>query len=126
VAPLLRAGHATSARRRWRQPPARRSTASIVGEDSRHERDAHQQALETFANLARLLTRAHEAAGVLAPSDPLQAFIDLRVYIVREEDAAVLRDLVASRFPHLATIEYAQADLCRRELLVEIEGVARL
>jgi hypothetical protein len=59
-------------------------------------------------------------------SDPLHAFTDLRVYIVRDEDAPIVRELVAARCPSLDRVELAQADLCRRELLVEIEGVAVL
>jgi chorismate lyase/3-hydroxybenzoate synthase len=102
-------------------------TASIVGEDSRHERDVHEQALETFENLERLLERAFEAAGIAPrPADALEAFTNLRVYVVREDDAPAVRGLVATRFPHVESIEYAQADLCRRELLVEIEGLAQL
>jgi hypothetical protein len=34
--------------------------------------------------------------------------------------------MVGERFGRTARIEFAQADLCRRELLVEIEGVATL
>jgi chorismate lyase/3-hydroxybenzoate synthase len=102
-------------------------TASIVGEDSQHERDAREQMIETFANLARLLERAYEVAHVAGrPDDALRAFTHLRVYIVREDDATVVRRLVAARFPQVESIEYARADLCRRELLVEIEGRAEL
>jgi chorismate lyase / 3-hydroxybenzoate synthase len=110
-------------------------TASIVGEDSQHEHDVRRQTLETFENLARLVARAREAAGPcdvsaearrsLAKADPLDAFTDLRVYIVRDEDAPIVRELVTVRCPSLH-VELAQADLCRRELLVEIEGVATL
>ena len=49
-----------------------------------------------------------------------------RVYIVRDSDAPLLREMVTERFGRTARIEFAQADLCRRELLVEIEGVAAL
>jgi hypothetical protein len=34
--------------------------------------------------------------------------------------------MVTERFGRTARIEFAQADLCRRELLVEIEGLATL
>jgi hypothetical protein len=102
-------------------------TASIVGEDSRHERDARLQALETFANLTWLVDHARRCAGVDATAvDPLHVFTDLRVYLARSEDATLVRDLVVERFVALRSIEYAQADLCRRELLVEIEGVAEI
>jgi chorismate lyase/3-hydroxybenzoate synthase len=105
-------------------------TASIVGEDSQH-RDVRRQTLETFENLAHLVGRARAIAGANAHDgdaarDPLHAFTDLRVYIVRDTDADIVRELTAARFPGLDSVEYAKADLCRRELLVEIEGVAQL
>lgn len=106
-------------------------TASIVGEDSQHDRDARQQALETFENLAELVAAArrqvagdHDAAA--APRAAFDAFSELRVYIVRDADAPLLREMVAERFGRTARLEFAQADLCRRELLVEIEGLASL
>ncbi len=61
-----------------------------------------------------------------APRAAFDAFTELRVYIVRDTDAPLLREMVAERFGRTARIEFAQADLCRRELLVEIEGLATL
>jgi chorismate lyase/3-hydroxybenzoate synthase len=108
-------------------------TASIVGEDSLHDRDARQQALETFENLAELVAAARRQlrgsvadATADAPRAAFDAFTELRVYIVRDTDAPLLREMVTERFGRTARIEFAQADLCRRELLVEIEGLATL
>ena len=106
-------------------------TASILGEDSIHVRDVHRQALETFDNLSRLVASARPATRIEnasedATRDLLAAFRELRVYIVREEHADVLQGLVRERFSPAARIEFAQADLCRQELLVEIEGLAVL
>jgi chorismate lyase/3-hydroxybenzoate synthase len=106
-------------------------TASIVGEDSQHDRDARQQALETFENLAELVAAARRqvdaaARAQAAPRAAFDAFTELRVYIVRDEDAPLLQEMVIERFGRTARIEFAQADLCRRELLVEIEGLATL
>ncbi|MEO5821134.1 MAG: pteridine-dependent deoxygenase like protein [Vicinamibacteraceae bacterium] len=105
-------------------------TASIVGEHSLHDRDARQQALETFENLAELVVAARRqiggATGHDAPRAAFDAFTELRVYVVRDTDAPLLREMVSERFGRTARIEFAQADLCRRELLVEIEGVATL
>jgi chorismate lyase / 3-hydroxybenzoate synthase len=106
-------------------------TASIVGEESLHDRDARQQALETFENLAELVAAARrQIAGAVTGSDApraaFDAFTELRVYVVRDSDAPLLREMVTERFGRTARIEFAQADLCRRELLVEIEGVATL
>ncbi len=101
-------------------------TASIVGEDSRHERDPQRQTRETLDNLARLVSHAREVSGVEPLADPLDSLTDVRVYIVRATDTTVVRDSLAERLPASVRIELAQADLCRRELLVEIEGVAQL
>jgi chorismate lyase / 3-hydroxybenzoate synthase len=101
-------------------------TASILGEDSIHMRDPRRQATETFENLARLVESGRAAAQSPDRGDPLAAFRELRVYVVRDEDADVLRDMVRERFPEATRVEYAQADLCRQELLVEIEGLATL
>lgn len=101
-------------------------TASILGEDSIHVRDPKRQAVETFENLGRLVETARASAQSRESGDPLAAFRDLRVYIVRDEDADVLRAMVQERFPATTRVEYAQADLCRQELLVEIEGLATL
>jgi len=107
-------------------------TASIVGEDSRHDCDARQQALETFENLAELIAAARRQIAGERPAEPdgaraaFDAFTELRVYVVRDADAPLLREMVHERFGRTARIEFAQADLCRRELLIEIEGVAVL
>jgi chorismate lyase/3-hydroxybenzoate synthase len=110
-------------------------TASILGEESMHVRDPRRQAMETFDNLAHLVASAAEQLhphpseqSQLLPlsGDPLDALTDLRVYFVEDDHAALVRDLVIARFPHAARIEFTRADLCRPELLVEIEGLAKL
>jgi chorismate lyase / 3-hydroxybenzoate synthase len=108
-------------------------TASVIGEDSRHEDDLIAQARETFENLGHLTRAAgfqasHPSGGRCVGGDPSgqaahHAFTALRVYYVRPEDLPTLRGLVAGCFPQ-AKIEWLRADLCRPELLVEIEGVA--
>ena len=113
-------------------------TASILGEDSQHMRDPRRQAHETFDNLTQLIAsasaRVHAAVAdgetavpTLPPvADPLDALTDLRVYFVQDDHAPLVRDLVLARFRRAAHIEFMRADLCRTELLVEIEGQARL
>jgi len=110
-------------------------TASILGEDSQHARDPRRQAHETFDNLAQLLaaasarvqaTLAADAPTLPPVADPLDALTDLRVYFVQEDQAALVRDLVLARFRRASRVEFTRADLCRAELLVEIEGLARL
>jgi enamine deaminase RidA (YjgF/YER057c/UK114 family) len=75
------------------------------------------QAAETFENLAALV----KSVG----ADGLSAFEALRVYYVHEADRRAVERMVMEAFPHLAAVEYVRSDLCRPDLLVEIEGVAR-
>lgn len=85
-------------------------TASIVGEESVHLGDLARQMEETLANLAALA--------------PLAGYRELRVYYPDPERLDELRDLLYGAFPHAERIEWVRADLCRSELLVEIEGIA--
>jgi chorismate lyase/3-hydroxybenzoate synthase len=107
-------------------------TASIVGEESAHQGDLGAQIAETLANLSILLAAAWDGAsrgGIKDHAeDPrrLTAFSELRVYFVRDRDLQEIRRAVARAFPGLAEPEFVRADLCRRELLVEMEGVAEL
>jgi hypothetical protein len=85
-------------------------TASIVGEASVHLDDLPRQTEETLTNLA-----------VFAPLD---CYRDLRVYYPDPARLDELRSLLKDAFPGAERVEWVRADLCRAELLVEIEGVA--
>ena len=54
----------------------------------------------------------------------LNPFRDLHVYFLRERDRSFIESRVAEEFPSNCRVEYVRADLCRAELLVEIEGLA--
>lgn len=98
-------------------------TASIRGEDSQHIGDLQQQCDETLRNLSAVVT----AGATVKFSDrtsPLSCFRELRVYHPRSADAKWLGEHLPANFPHLRRMELCRADLCRSELLVEIEGVA--
>lgn len=96
-------------------------TASIRGEESQHIGDLPRQVDETLQNLSSLI---QSAAGDAAP--PLSRFRQLRVYHPRPADANWLTRRLRSEFPNVARLELLRADLCRSELLVEIEGVAQI
>jgi hypothetical protein len=100
-------------------------TASVVGEESVHANLADAQLSETFENLQALLSSImREERYECGPgADPLRFLRHLRVYFVRPQDLRRIREIMCSRFP-LAEIEYVSADLCRPDLLVEIEGLA--
>lgn len=97
-------------------------TASIVGEDSRHDRDVVAQLTETLVNLETVITSAQ---GSTEPQ-PLGRLVDARLYVVRPEDARLIESVVQRRCPNLRQLDTVSATLCRPELLIEIEGVAAI
>ncbi len=99
-------------------------TASIVNSESKHTGDIKKQTEQTIDNIEGLIAsdnfRSH---GVTGAGAGLHDLAKLRVYIKRQEDYAKCRAVCERRFGAVPAI-YAIADVCRPELLVEIEGVA--
>jgi len=94
-------------------------TASIVGHASRHRGDVRAQLDETFTNLGNVLQRAAGAApGIttrLGPQSLLKIY--LRDEALLPEVASFLRERVPSETQYIVL----HADICRSELLVEID-----
>jgi len=99
-------------------------TASITGSATRHDQDAVAQIQESLDNIEALISEAnlarHGLPGFGATLDDL-AYV--RVYLKRPEDYKQVRQVCDERLGKLPAI-YALADICRPELLVEIEGMA--
>jgi enamine deaminase RidA (YjgF/YER057c/UK114 family) len=99
-------------------------TASITDSETRWIGDVERQTDQTLDNIEALISDRnfveHGWPGLGATLEDL-AFV--RVYIKRQEDFAKTRAVCESRLGELPTI-YAVADVCRPELLVEIEGIA--
>jgi chorismate lyase/3-hydroxybenzoate synthase len=91
-------------------------TAAIVGHTSHHPEDLAAQLNETLANLDSLL----DAAGS-TPS--LGAMSPLKVYVRHASDVPAVRELLRARLGDKVPLVLLQGDVCRRELLLEIEGV---
>jgi len=105
-------------------------TASIRGEDSLHVGDLAGQVKETLGNLASLVRFAC-GGGTDTGSEPeleawLPRFRELRIYRPRRADADRILDLVVPGFTGVSRVELLEAELCRAELLVEVEGVAEI
>ncbi len=99
-------------------------TASIVGHESRHLGSVRAQTRETLANLSALLgeANAHRPEGFGFRLSQLS----YRVYVRRPADAdAVARELAVCLGSNLS-LSFVQADVCRQELLVEIEATGVL
>lgn len=95
-------------------------TASIVGYRTIHPDDVAGQCREALGNIAAVVAEANRAAR----SRPF-ALDELvyRVYVRRAADFPVIRDTLASSVGG-ADVLYVQADICRADLLLEIEAMA--
>lgn len=96
-------------------------TAAITGEDSRHQGSLDAQWQLTLANLRRVIS----ADAALPPdTDPLSRLTSVRAYVPQAAHLASVREAAHRSFAGATEVEVVRADLCRRELLVEVEAVA--
>jgi chorismate lyase / 3-hydroxybenzoate synthase len=96
-------------------------TASIVGHRSLHAGDAAAQTRETLTNIEALLGEANRAAhGAHFTLGSLAC----KVYVRRPEDLAAIQAELGSALGNGARAIYLKADICRQDLLVEIEATA--
>jgi enamine deaminase RidA (YjgF/YER057c/UK114 family) len=99
-------------------------TASILDSESVHLGDIEKQTEQTIDNIERLISPENFARhGLSGCGAQLADLAKVRVYVKRPEDYEKCRAVCERRFGAVPTI-YAQADICRGELLVEIEAVA--
>jgi chorismate lyase/3-hydroxybenzoate synthase len=96
-------------------------TASIVGHESQH-RGIESQLSETLANLARLTGHATAVAAGLEPGARRRWV----VYLRDPADLPAVEPEIRRQLGGAQHVTFLQADLCRRELLLEIEGVCEL
>lgn len=95
-------------------------TASIVGHRTMHRGDVAAQTRETLANIAAVLNEANR----VVPGAPFTLpGLNYRAYVRHATDLPVVRAEV-QRVVGAAPVQYVQADVCRSDLLVEIEAMA--
>jgi chorismate lyase / 3-hydroxybenzoate synthase len=99
-------------------------TASIVGHETVHLNDPTAQTEETIQNIEALIAQANLKRQ--RPKAYVLADLDLRVYVRHSTDLSAIRAVLDKHLngngqQHLV---YVQADICRNDLLVEIEGIA--
>lgn len=97
-------------------------TAAIRGEESVVTGDVLSQTEITLENIQHLIGLEEGREHLPAHSGTLQS---LRVYLKNQEDAQAVKEDLDRLCPGVP-IAYLFADVCREELLVEIEGIAYL
>ncbi len=94
-------------------------TASILGHESIHPGDVVAQTQETLANIEALLDEANRMAGRACYT--LRG-LKYKVYVRRPDDLEAIQGALAAALQPLTPIVYLHADICREDLLVEIEA----
>ncbi len=91
-------------------------TAAVVGHASRHPDDLDAQTAETLANLDALV-----AASGMSPSAPARTC--LKAYLRDPADAPRIAAALAPRLCAAEQLLLLAGDICRSELLMEVDGV---
>ena len=95
-------------------------TASIVGHATLHPADVVAQTRETMTNIQAVLAEANRAASRGFDLSGLH----FKVYVRHPEDLALIRAELAQCVGDKLKAVYLQADVCRQDLLLEIEATA--
>jgi enamine deaminase RidA (YjgF/YER057c/UK114 family) len=100
-------------------------TASIVRSKTVHAGCPGKQAAQTLTNIEMLLSAKNFArSGAPDCGATLRDLAKLRVYVKRPQDYPVIRKVVEQRCGKTLPVIYVVADVCRSDLLVEMEGLA--
>lgn len=97
-------------------------TASIVGHETLHRDDVVAQTRETIANLLALLEQTNNKSSRSARFE--LPHLNYRVYIRHANDFAKVHAVLNEAIGAPLQATYVQADICRQDLLIEIEAFA--
>jgi enamine deaminase RidA (YjgF/YER057c/UK114 family) len=94
-------------------------TASIVGHETIHQGDVGAQTRETVANISALLDEVNRVVGA---ARYFLGTLKFKVYVRQPSDLGAIEGALSSALGASFPIVYLQADVCRGDLLVEIEA----
>ncbi len=100
-------------------------TASILGSETVHVGDAAKQCETTIENIRVLVSGSNMSNYGIEKSFTLADIDCIKVYIKNDEDFETIRDICSKVFSKDSSIAYLKADVCRNDLLVEIEGIIK-
>jgi chorismate lyase/3-hydroxybenzoate synthase len=98
-------------------------TASIVGHETQHVGDISAQAEEAYKNIEALLDNF--ARKLKKANRESISGTSLRVYLRHPEQLEIVQNMLSKKPDLPENIIYLKADICRKELLLEIEGAFR-
>lgn len=89
-------------------------TASVVGHETHHLNDGREQLNETIRNINQLLMIAKSVKKISL----------LKIYLRKSDDLAQIEEQISRLLGEATPRIYLHADICRQELLLEIDGYA--
>jgi chorismate lyase/3-hydroxybenzoate synthase len=95
---------------------------SIIGSEQSHADNLNTQINTTLANIDQLLAHVSQQAQLKSSL----AASSLKVYLRHPEDLPVVKTRIEQHFHPDTAILYTHADICRQELLLEIDGICEL
>lgn len=99
-------------------------TAGILGHRTMHDGDVAAQCRLALENIAHVIGPgnmfAHDIGG---DGHQLTDLTTVKVYVRHRADLPVVREICGAALSGTADIVYLHADICRADLLVELEGV---
>lgn len=101
-------------------------TASILGHETVHEGDVDKQWSVAIGNIAHLIGADNLEAQGVRGAYALSDLDQIKVYYRHAADLPRVMRLAQHAFHPDASIRYLKVDICRADLLVEIEGIASL
>ncbi len=96
-------------------------TASIIGHESQHHDNLLPQLTESLRNMSTLVECAETEHGVAIHT--LAELSQVKVYVRDGQDYAAIRNHINEQLGEGVPVIYLGGDLCRKNLLVEIEGL---
>jgi enamine deaminase RidA (YjgF/YER057c/UK114 family) len=97
-------------------------TASIVGHQTVHAGDVAAQTRETLVNIEALLNEANRVSGGRRFNLETLAY---KVYVRNSGDLPLIQSQLHAALGSQARLVYLRADICRQDLLVEIEATGK-
>lgn len=100
-------------------------TASIIGQVTMGTGDVEEQTIVTIENIKKLADPERVSQMIAAPFVLQEKFLLLRIYVKQPGDFNIVREVCSRHFPQVPAV-YIEADICRDDLLMEIEAEAEL
>lgn len=96
-------------------------TASIRGQETIGKEDIEKQTILTIENIKKVSDSAKISKLVSGTPVCKEKFYRLRIYIKRQKDFKIVRMICDRYFQGIPAV-YVEADICRDDLLIEIEA----